>query len=152
MAISRWIERQLPRAKRRDSSPRLIINWADPSFATRWEGIESQPFSFFNLVLDCLKVDGGLPSAAAEVFAQRIVGGVRQGTLSLPRLVRLDESDQARAVLRLQSRDDRTVEKQFQNASYRRDREVYPNRNSSLFTRIIQRSNPPGESSRKKLS
>ena len=29
---------------------------------------------------------------------------------------------------------------------YRRDREVYPNRNSSLFTRIIQRSNPPGES------
>lgn len=109
-AVTRWIERQLPRSQRRDSSRSFVVEWTEPSGLASWADTAMEPVSFLALIADCMTADAGFTDELAAQFAQEVIRQVRYGETSefLPRLVRLDEPADKVTVLRLRPRGNRT--------------------------------------------
>lgn len=92
-AITRWMERRLPLAQRRESGARLSVDWTVAGARTWWaEGQAAEPFLLRDLVRECLLLDGQFPAEHAEPIADRILEDLRHGKLWLPRLTRREES------------------------------------------------------------
>ena len=97
-AMTRWIERRFPLARRGESGARLNIHWQVAGGAGQWEGTDDS-IPLREVVRECLVIDGGFPAERAEPIADQLLEDLRQGSLWLPRLTRTDDSTSERTVL-----------------------------------------------------